>query len=62
MVVAIWSGNSKPPLNEYFLHFKDELKGILSKEMFINEHSVKIKLGRFIGDTPARAFMKGMHA
>ena len=62
MVVCIWSGYTKPSVTEYLKPFVAEMKDLLSKEMFMNSHRVNIKLGRFIGDTPARSFMKGMHA
>lgn len=59
MTVAIWSGNSKPLVNEYLLPFINELKSILSNGMKINSYHIKLTFGRIIADTPARALIKG---
>lgn len=62
MVIAIWSGKTKPLINEYLKTFVLELRDVLSRGIQINSHRIKIKLGLFIADTPARSLLKGMHA
>lgn len=59
IVVAIWCGISKPPLNEYLQPFVAEMKLLMSNGITINAHKIEIKIGRIICDTPARAFLKG---
>lgn len=58
-VVGIWSGNSKPLVNEYIERFVTELKEILQTEISINAHRVKVNFGTIINDTPARSLLKG---
>lgn len=59
MTVAIWSGDSKPSVNEYLLHYVNELKSILPTGIEINSHHIELKFGRILADTPARALLKG---
>lgn len=59
MTVAIWSGNSKPILNEYLLPFVTELKEVLTNGVKIGLNHIKLGFGRILADTPARSFIKG---
>lgn len=59
MTIAIWCGNSKPLMNEYLLAYVNELMPILSNGLEINTYHIKVKFGRIISDTPARALVKG---
>lgn len=60
-VVAIWSGEGKPLINEFLLQFVNELKLLLRVGVVINGYLLKIKIKGFICDTPARAYVKGKH-
>lgn len=57
-VVAIYCGESKPPVKLFFQEFVTELNNLLDQGMQINEFQIKIKINAFICDTPARAFSK----
>lgn len=59
MVVGIWYGTSKPPLDEYLVQLIDELDSLISNGLSINSHRIYIKIGQIICDTPARSFIKG---
>lgn len=59
MVIAIWSGTSKPNVNEYIELLVAELESILPTGIIIKDHHVAIKFGRVVCDTPARSLMKG---
>lgn len=59
MIVAIWCGNSKPILSEYFEPLINELKTILNG-VTLNSRHIAIRMGNIICDTPARAFVKGL--
>lgn len=61
MVVAIYSGTSKPPSADEFLKtFVDEFKDLTQNGVFINNCCYKTSINAFICDTPARAFIKCM--
>lgn len=59
MVCGIWSGESKPILNEYIEQLVSELKILITEGISVNAHHISIKIGRILADTPARAFLKG---
>lgn len=61
-VVGIWSGVTKPQLNEYIMRFVTELKEILQAEILINSQRVLAKFGSVFADTPARSLIKGTEA
>lgn len=59
MVVAIYSGTSKPSSAEEFLRqFVNELNEILQNGLMINRNRIDVKVNAFICDTPARCFLK----
>lgn len=60
MVIGVWCGESKPPLNEYLMSLISELKDILINGISIGFHHITIKFGRIHCDTPARSHMKGV--
>lgn len=60
MVIGIWSGESKPPLNEYLMPLIEELQFLLANGINCNSHHICIRIGHIIADTPARALLKGM--
>lgn len=60
MVIAIWSGLSKPnDVNEYLRRFVNELNEILEHGISINNKQIVVSLRCFVCDTPARSFLKG---
>lgn len=59
MVVGIWCGDSKPWIDEYLAPLITEIKCATSNGLTVNSHLIKIKVGRIVGDTPARSFIKG---
>lgn len=59
MVCGIWCGETKPVLNEFLNPLVSELMTILESGITINSHHVAIKMGRILGDTPARSLIKG---
>lgn len=61
MVCGIWSGKSKPILNEFMLPLVTELMNILADGISIKSYHVAIKFGRILADTPARSLIKGLY-
>lgn len=60
MIVAIYSGNGKPPSAKEFLEkFAEELNELLHTGIYIKSNRINIKVNAFICDTPARCFIKG---
>ncbi|CAH0555095.1 unnamed protein product, partial [Brassicogethes aeneus] len=59
MVVAIYCGESKPPLEEFLHEFVTELNEILETGIQVSQMRVKVKIRYFVCDTPARSFIKG---
>lgn len=59
MVIGIWSGISKPILNEYIASLVSELESLLESGLDVNNHHVKVAFGKIVCDTPARCQMKG---
>lgn len=59
MVAAVYYGIGKPPLEEYFKQFVDELLEILENNIIVNEHQINVLIKCFVCDTPARCFIKG---
>uniref|UniRef100_A0A182VSD7 Uncharacterized protein n=1 Tax=Anopheles minimus TaxID=112268 RepID=A0A182VSD7_9DIPT len=61
MVVAIYSGPSKPASIRHFLRpFVDELNFLMKNGVFVNNKQLDIKIRAIIADSPARAFIKGV--
>lgn len=60
-VVAIWSGDGKPLINEFLQQFVEELQSLLRTGLTINGHWLIINIKCFICDTPARAYIKGAY-
>ncbi|XP_017473037.1 PREDICTED: uncharacterized protein LOC108364008 [Rhagoletis zephyria] len=60
-VLPTASGKGKPLSLELFIRpFVDEAKEVLTNGVTINgQHKVAVKIHSFIGDSPARAFIKG---
>lgn len=59
MVVAVWCGDSKPPLMEYMEPFVSEMDDLLKNGCTINSHQIKIKFGVCPCDSPARSWATG---
>lgn len=59
MTVAIWCGKGKPVLNDFLPPFVTELNNILLNGIQINGHELKVVIRCILGDTPARALLKG---
>lgn len=59
MVISIYCGETKPPLNEFFKQFVEEANDILHNGFYINGHQLKLVIKYFVCDTPARNFIKG---
>lgn len=53
--VAVYHGNSKPPINDFFREFVDELKVLIHKK----KNGIEIKTRAFICDAPAKSFCTG---
>ena len=61
MAVAIYCGPTKPPLQEYFKQFVEELNTLLENGFYLNNRKIKILVRYFVCDTPARSFIKGKY-
>lgn len=62
MVVAIYCGETKPPLQEFLSQFVDELNCILQNGVIINKkYKIEVQIKYFVCDTPARNFIKGRY-
>lgn len=59
LVIAIYFGNTKPPLELFLRPFVNELAKLLQDGLPIQEKILSIKSRCFICDTPARCFIKG---
>lgn len=59
MVVAVYYGESKPPLQLYLHQFVRELNEILRDGLLINEQKVTVSVKCFVCDTQARSYIKG---
>lgn len=59
LVVAIYHGSTKPPVNEFLQPFVNELLILLKDGILIRNHVTNVKIRCFICDTPARCFVKG---
>lgn len=60
--VAIFCGSEKPPLNEFFQKFVEELLHLKTSGLVCNDKIVKVISRAFCCDTPARAFIKNTKA
>lgn len=58
MIVGIWCGEDKPPLDEYLGPFVGELEDIVMNGISIGAYKICVKIGLFICDTPAGVFLK----
>lgn len=59
-IIALFGGNSKPDSSEeFFEQFVQEMNDIILNGIEIDGTMYIVKLGAFICDTPARAFIKG---
>lgn len=62
MVIGIYCGKSKPSnLGAYLMPLVDEFNSIMSCGVHIMGHKITVKIRSFICDSPARAFIKGVH-
>lgn len=59
MVIGIWCGNGKPPLNPYLMPLVFELKNLLENGIIVNGNSINIVFGWCPCDTVARCYIKG---
>lgn len=57
--VAIYYGQGKPPLEDFFAEFIDEMHTILEHGITLSEHKVLVQVKCFACDTPARIYIKG---
>lgn len=60
VVAAVYYGIGKPPLDQYFSQFVQELNHIMTNGIMVNNSNVAVKLSCFVCDTPARCFVKGV--
>lgn len=60
-VIAIWSDEGKPLVNEFLKEFVEELKLIMRNGVKIKNFMIQVEIKVFILDTPARAFIKGVY-
>lgn len=61
MACGIWSGESKPVLNEFLKPLITELKEILANGIIFNFHHITVEMGNILADSPARSLIKGTH-
>lgn len=59
LVLAIYFGSTKPPLELFLRPFVDELLKLLKDGLVIKNQMINFKIRCFICDTPARCFIKG---
>lgn len=60
MVVAIYCGPGKAPINEYLAQFVKELLSLLATGIKIGQFDLTVKIKGCICDTPARCYIKGI--
>lgn len=62
MIVGIYAGKQKPSSIMAFLTpFADEMEKVCEEGLHVNGHKITVKVRCFICDSPARAFIKGIH-
>lgn len=59
MVVAIYYGDTKPPLTEFFEQFVEETNTLVKQGIKRNDIPISLHIKCFICDSPARSFIKG---
>lgn len=59
LIIGIYYGEEKPPLNDFLKQFVDELLPCVENGITVNGHQINVKIKCFICDTPARCFIKG---
>lgn len=59
LIVAIFYGQSKPPVNDFLNDFVNEMKHLIENGIDLNGKHFAIGIGNFVCDSPARAFIKG---
>lgn len=59
MVVAIYSGKGKPPLEPFLRGFVEELNKLLLSGIKVQENISNVKVKYFVCDTPARNYILG---
>lgn len=60
--VAIYYGSGKPPLNDFFREFVNEVSELHQNYLQVDGKTIKIKCESFCCDTPARSYIKGTMA
>lgn len=58
--VAIFCGKSKPPLNDFFAEFVNELQNLTESGLNVDNKIITVNVRSFCCDTPARAFVKNI--
>ncbi|XP_036144792.1 uncharacterized protein LOC118646308 [Monomorium pharaonis] len=57
-IIAVFYGESKPPLEPFLRQFVDELSILMVNRIVFNNTTYHVKVQNFILDAPARAFIK----
>ncbi|XP_030756023.1 uncharacterized protein LOC115882241 isoform X2 [Sitophilus oryzae] len=60
--VAIYYGTGKPPLNDFFSEFVNEVLELYQNHLQVNGKTIKVKCMSFCCDTPARSYVKATMA
>lgn len=61
-VIGIYCGDTKiTDVETYFNNFVDEMLDVMKNGLQINPHKLSVNIRCFICDSPARAFVKGIH-
>lgn len=61
MAVAIYYGDTKPPSQEFFKQFVEEVNHLLKSGLIIDGQKINCNIKYFVCDTPARNFIKGVY-
>lgn len=60
MIIAIWSGISKPNnLNDFLQPLVNEINEVVQNGITINGYRIEVLIRAFLCDSPARSFLKG---
>lgn len=58
--VAIFHGNTKPPIDEYFREFVLETKNIVNEGYVFEGNTIEVNIRAFICDAPAKSYCTGV--
>lgn len=59
MIISIYYGDTKPPVEEFLFPFVEELNNLIKNGLTVDGNQILIKIRCFICDSPARSLIKG---